>query len=116
MYRWFNSLQVYYDLPTEMNAQVISSSSSLSLSLCVCYCTGLSELPVPHGLSLQPDLPAQTLSLSWQSDSSLFDIEIFHTELMTVVLNVSALTSLPLDVMSTVNLCLLFRVDACMWV
>ncbi|XDV21455.1 hypothetical protein PO909_026549 [Leuciscus waleckii] len=48
---------------------------------------GLSELPVPRGLSLQPDLPAQTLSLSWQSDSSLFDIEIFHTELMNVVLN-----------------------------
>ncbi|XP_056110796.1 LIF receptor subunit alpha a [Rhinichthys klamathensis goyatoka] len=48
---------------------------------------GLSGLPVPHGLTLQPDLPAQTLSLSWQSDSSLFDIEIFHTELMNVVLN-----------------------------
>jgi len=86
VYRWFNS----YDLPTEMNAQVISSSLS------VCYFTGLSGLPVPHGLTLQPDLPAQTLSLSWQSDSSLFDVEIFHTELMNVVLNVSALTSLPL--------------------
>ncbi|KAG1957887.1 leukemia inhibitory factor receptor [Pimephales promelas] len=48
---------------------------------------GLSGLPVPHGLTLQPDLPAQTLSLSWQSDSSLFDVEIFHTELMNVVLN-----------------------------
>ncbi|XP_077097861.1 LIF receptor subunit alpha a isoform X1 [Siphateles boraxobius] len=48
---------------------------------------GLSELPVPHGLTLQPDLPTQTLSLTWQSDSSLFDIEIFHTELMNVVLN-----------------------------
>ncbi|XP_067295683.1 LIF receptor subunit alpha a [Pseudorasbora parva] len=48
---------------------------------------GLAELPVPHGLTLRPDLPAQTLSLTWQSDSSLFDIEIFHTELMNVVLN-----------------------------
>lgn len=48
---------------------------------------GLAELPVPRGLTLQPDLPAQTLSLTWQSDSSLFDIEIFHTELMNVVLN-----------------------------
>jgi len=58
VYRWFNS----YDLPTEMNAQVISSS------LCVCFCTGLSGLPVPHDLTLQPDLPAQTLSLSWQRE------------------------------------------------
>ncbi|XP_067261841.1 LIF receptor subunit alpha a isoform X1 [Chanodichthys erythropterus] len=48
---------------------------------------GLGELPVPHGLTLQPDLPAQTLTMTWQSDSSLFDIEIFHTELMNVVLN-----------------------------
>ncbi|XP_073697122.1 LIF receptor subunit alpha a [Garra rufa] len=48
---------------------------------------GLGELPVPRGLSLNPDLPAQTLSLTWQSDSSLFDLEIFHTELMNVVLN-----------------------------
>uniref|UniRef100_A0A672PVC7 Leukemia inhibitory factor receptor-like n=1 Tax=Sinocyclocheilus grahami TaxID=75366 RepID=A0A672PVC7_SINGR len=50
-----------------------------------------------RGLTLNPDLPAQTLTLRWQSDSSLFDLEIFHTELMNVVLNVSALTSLPLS-------------------
>lgn len=73
--------------------------------LSFCNVTGLGELPVPHGLTLQPDLPAQTLTMTWQSDSSLFDIEIFHTELMNVVLNVSTLTSLPLDVMSSVNLC-----------
>uniref|UniRef100_A0A8C1H2Z4 LIF receptor subunit alpha a n=1 Tax=Cyprinus carpio carpio TaxID=630221 RepID=A0A8C1H2Z4_CYPCA len=48
---------------------------------------GVGELPVPRGLTLNPDLPAQTLSLTWQSDSSLFDLEIFHTELMNVVLN-----------------------------
>ncbi|NP_001014328.2 LIF receptor subunit alpha a precursor [Danio rerio] len=48
---------------------------------------GLGELAVPRGLSLQPDLPTQTLTLTWQSDSSLFDIEIFHTEFMNVVLN-----------------------------
>ncbi|XP_016108841.1 leukemia inhibitory factor receptor-like [Sinocyclocheilus grahami] len=58
---------------------------------------GLGEPPVPRGLTLNPDLPAQTLTLRWQSDSSLFDLEIFHTELMNVVLNVSALTSLPLS-------------------
>ncbi|XP_026096276.1 leukemia inhibitory factor receptor-like [Carassius auratus] len=48
---------------------------------------GVGELPVPRGLTLNPDLPAQTLSLTWESDSSLFDLEIFHTELMNVVLN-----------------------------
>ncbi|XP_016421100.1 leukemia inhibitory factor receptor-like [Sinocyclocheilus rhinocerous] len=48
---------------------------------------GLGEPPVPRGLTLNPDLPAQTLSLRWQSDLSLFDLEIFHTELMNVVLN-----------------------------
>ncbi|XP_016302243.1 leukemia inhibitory factor receptor-like isoform X1 [Sinocyclocheilus anshuiensis] len=48
---------------------------------------GLGEPPVPRGLTSNPDLPAQTLSLRWQSDSSLFDLEIFHTELMNVVLN-----------------------------
>ncbi|XP_016140127.1 LIF receptor subunit alpha a [Sinocyclocheilus grahami] len=48
---------------------------------------GVGELPVPRGLTLSPDFPAQTLSLTWQSDSSLFDLEIFHTELMNVVLN-----------------------------
>ncbi|XP_059405476.1 LIF receptor subunit alpha a [Carassius carassius] len=48
---------------------------------------GVGELPVPRGLTLNPELPAQTLSLTWQSDSSLFDLEIFHTELMNVVLN-----------------------------
>ncbi|XP_059404776.1 leukemia inhibitory factor receptor-like isoform X1 [Carassius carassius] len=48
---------------------------------------GLGEPPVPRGLTLKPDLPAQTLSLTWQSDSWLFDLEVFHTELMNVVLN-----------------------------
>lgn len=63
----------------------------------LCNVTGVGELPVPRGLTLNPDFPAQTLSLTWQSDSSLFDLEIFHTELMNVVLNVSALTSLHLS-------------------
>ncbi|RXN28758.1 leukemia inhibitory factor receptor-like protein [Labeo rohita] len=48
---------------------------------------GVGELPVPRGLIPIPDLRAQTLSLTWQSESSLFDLEIFHTELMNVVLN-----------------------------
>ncbi|KAI2665002.1 Leukemia inhibitory factor receptor [Labeo rohita] len=59
---------------------------------------GVGELPVPRGLIPIPDLRAQTLSLTWQSESSLFDLEIFHTELMNVVLNVSALTPLHLTI------------------
>ncbi|XP_043095416.1 LOW QUALITY PROTEIN: leukemia inhibitory factor receptor-like [Puntigrus tetrazona] len=50
---------------------------------------GVGELPVPHGLTLNPDFQAQTLSLTWQSDASLFDLEIYHTELMNVMLNES---------------------------
>lgn len=45
------------------------------------------DLPVPNGLTLQSNFSTQTLSLMWESDSSQFDIEIFHTELMNVVLN-----------------------------
>ncbi|XP_051552317.1 leukemia inhibitory factor receptor-like [Myxocyprinus asiaticus] len=63
---------------------------ALLLSLGVTHSLGqnaVGELPVPRGLMLQADLPAQTLFLTWESDSSLFDIEIFHTELMNVVLN-----------------------------
>lgn len=48
---------------------------------------GLDELSVPQGLTLQSELSSQTLSLTWESDSPFFDIEVFHTELMNVVLN-----------------------------
>ncbi|XP_076854809.1 LIF receptor subunit alpha a [Brachyhypopomus gauderio] len=50
-----------------------------------------SELPVPQSVSLEKDLPSQTLSLTWESDASVFDIEIFRTELEEQVLNVSVL-------------------------
>ncbi|XP_056601954.1 LIF receptor subunit alpha a isoform X1 [Triplophysa dalaica] len=48
---------------------------------------GLVDVPVPSALTLQTNQTAQTLSLTWESDSSGFDIEIFHTELMNVVMN-----------------------------
>ncbi|XP_051525001.1 leukemia inhibitory factor receptor-like [Myxocyprinus asiaticus] len=63
---------------------------ALLLSLGVTHSLGqndLGELPVPRGLTLQSNLPEQTLFLTWASDSSHFDVEIFHTELMNVVLN-----------------------------
>ncbi|GAA6098961.1 sperm flagellar protein 2 isoform X2 [Tachysurus ichikawai] len=40
-------------------------------------------------VSVQKDLESQTLTLSWQSDASYFDVEIYHTELMELVLNES---------------------------
>uniref|UniRef100_A0A8C2DJI7 LIF receptor subunit alpha a n=1 Tax=Cyprinus carpio TaxID=7962 RepID=A0A8C2DJI7_CYPCA len=60
---------------------------ALLLSLGVKRSLAQNGLGEPRGLTLNPDLPAQTLSLAWQSDSSLFDLEIFHTEFMNVVLN-----------------------------
>ncbi|TRY71420.1 hypothetical protein DNTS_011664 [Danionella cerebrum] len=63
---------------------------ALLLSLSIVPAHGqnaLRDLPAPQILALEPDLPEQTLSLTWRSDSALFDIEIFHTEFMTVVLN-----------------------------
>lgn len=54
----------------------------------LCIISGLVDAPVPSGLTLQTNQTAQTLSLMWESDSSGFDIEIFHTELMNVVMNV----------------------------
>lgn len=54
----------------------------------LCIISGLVDVPVPSGLTLWPNQSTQTLSLMWKSDSSQFDIEIFHTELMNVVINV----------------------------
>lgn len=51
--------------------------------LCVC-----SELSVPQMVSVQKDLESQTLSLTWRSDASDFNVEIYHTELMELILNV----------------------------
>ncbi|MCJ8745311.1 hypothetical protein PDJAM_G00128930 [Pangasius djambal] len=48
-----------------------------------------SELSVPQTLSVQKDLASQTLTLSWRSEASHFDVEIYHTELMELVLNES---------------------------
>lgn len=75
------------------------------VSFSLCNVTGVGELPVPRGLIPIPDLRAQTLSLTWQSESSLFDLEIFHTELMNVVLNVSALTPLHLTMSFQLLIC-----------
>ncbi|XP_072527955.1 LIF receptor subunit alpha a [Salminus brasiliensis] len=44
-------------------------------------------LAVPQSVHLKQDLSSQTLSVTWESDSALFDIEIYRTELMEIVLN-----------------------------
>ncbi|KAI4887618.1 hypothetical protein NFI96_028961 [Prochilodus magdalenae] len=59
----------------------------LLLTLRISY--SLTGPPAPRSVSLVPDFTAQTLSLSWESDSALFDIQIFRTELMENVLNVT---------------------------
>ncbi|XP_060763652.1 LIF receptor subunit alpha a isoform X2 [Neoarius graeffei] len=48
-----------------------------------------SELPVPQNVSIQKDLRSRTLTLSWQSEASHFDVEIYYTELMELVFNES---------------------------
>lgn len=64
----------------------------------MCVCVG-SELPVPQSVSIQKDLRSRTLTLSWQSEASHFDVEIYYTELMELVFNVrfSAANSRPLQ-------------------
>lgn len=70
----------------EVYEENLVQSSQISLWIpCVCVC---SELSVPKMVSVQKDLESQTLTLSWQSDASYFDVEIYHTELMELVLNV----------------------------
>ncbi|KAK1806304.1 hypothetical protein P4O66_000179 [Electrophorus voltai] len=49
------------------------------------------ELSVPQNVLLEKDLVSQTLSLTWESDSSVFDVEIFRTELGELVLNETVL-------------------------
>ncbi|KAK2845961.1 hypothetical protein Q7C36_010815 [Tachysurus vachellii] len=61
----------------------------LLMSSCLTPSLVLSELSVPQMVSVQKDLESQTLTLSWQSDASYFDVEIYHTELMELVLNES---------------------------
>ncbi|XP_058230543.1 LIF receptor subunit alpha a isoform X1 [Hemibagrus wyckioides] len=61
----------------------------LLLSCCLTPSLIQSELSVPQMVSVQKDLESQTLTLSWRSDASDFDVEIYHTELMELVLNES---------------------------
>ncbi|XP_053336944.1 LIF receptor subunit alpha a [Clarias gariepinus] len=61
----------------------------LLLSSCLTPVLVSSELTVPQNVSVQKDLQSQTLKLSWRSDASLFDVEVYLTELMELVLNES---------------------------
>ncbi|KAF7687766.1 hypothetical protein HF521_014994 [Silurus meridionalis] len=65
----------------------------LLLLLCSYLTTSLvhsgSELSVPQIVSVEKDLKSQTLMMSWRSEASQFDVEIYHTELMELVLNES---------------------------
>ncbi|XP_062873779.1 LIF receptor subunit alpha a isoform X2 [Trichomycterus rosablanca] len=46
-----------------------------------------SVLPVPQAVSVRRDLGSQALVVSWLSDASQFDIEIYRPELMELALN-----------------------------
>lgn len=49
-----------------------------------------SPLGVPQQVGLEKDLDAQALLVTWQCDrESFFDIEIYRTEFMEVIFNVS---------------------------
>lgn len=56
---------------------------TLHLTLCLTH----AGPAVPRSVSLQQDISSQSLSVTWESDSTLFDIEIFRTELMENILN-----------------------------
>ncbi|XP_030647860.1 LIF receptor subunit alpha a [Chanos chanos] len=65
----------------------------LALRFGLCFCG--SELAGPRSVAVQRDLARQTLQLTWESDSSVFDIEILHTELEDMVFN--ATVTVPAD-------------------
>lgn len=61
----------------------------LLLSACLTPNFVHSELSVPQTVSVQKHLESQTLTLSWRSEASHFDVEIYLTEIMELVLNES---------------------------
>ncbi|XP_066509318.1 leukemia inhibitory factor receptor-like isoform X1 [Hoplias malabaricus] len=59
----------------------------LLLTLQITYTLTHRGPSVPRNVSVTQDFSSQTLSVTWMSDSTLFDIEIFRTDLKNIVLN-----------------------------